>query len=105
MRGRAREIAAGGLRSPRQREREQQVGELRLPVSEPALVVAIALEVLEADTAIADVHLEAVARRSPRERHDAGVVDEDVERLVFGGLPRGEGVDRGEVGEVELCLL
>src|SRR4051794_6395738 len=40
-------VRGGGRRSPRQLEREQQVGELRLPVSEPALVVALALEVLE----------------------------------------------------------
>ena len=46
----------------------------------------------------AELHLEAVLGALLGDGHDAGVVDEDVEVA----LPRvGEGVDGGEVGEVE----
>jgi hypothetical protein len=46
----------------------------------------------------AEVQLEAVGRRRLRHEHDAGIVDEHVDRLA----PRiGEPPDGGEVGEIE----
>ena len=55
-----------------------------------------------AEVVRAELHLEAVLGALLGDGHHAGVVDEDVEVA----LPRvGEGVDGGEVGEVELAHL
>ena len=54
----------------------------------------------------AQLHLEAIGGLTPRDRHDAGVVDEQVEALGVGLPPQpGELIDRGEVGQVEAAYL
>jgi len=50
----------------------------------------------------AELHLEAVRRAALRHRHQAGVVDEQVERAVPLG---GEAAHRGQVAEVEVADL
>jgi hypothetical protein len=128
--GRDRDRAAARRREPAlQLVGEQHVGQLGLPVREPALVAApLPVEVVadpaedveaaghgddavahpvdqqagereRAEVVGADVALEAVRRRAVRHRHDPGVVDEDVDRAV---QFRGEGAHRRQVGEVEL---
>jgi len=50
----------------------------------------------------ADLHLEAVRRAPLGQRHDAGVVDEDVERAVPAGGERAHGAEIGEVERAHL---
>ena len=51
VRGDAAQVGARGVEPALQLHHEQQVGELRLPVGHPALVVALGLEVAEVDAA------------------------------------------------------
>ena len=45
--------------------------------------------------------LEPVDRQPPRRRHDAGVVDQQIEAILLAGEPLRERAHRGQVGEVE----